>query len=111
MSSSICCCACHIYRADGRPAVSQAQQTFLINGSFDDSPDWAQPGSDEFNAIAATYGTAPMTWQWTSNGWTEVIPPYYNGIISGGFDLANFLNNLPPGDVNLIAHAMAATSC
>lgn len=87
------------------PAVSQAQQTFLINGSFDDSPAWAQPGSDEFNAIAATYGSAPMAWQWTSNGWPQVLPPNYNGIISGGFDLANFLNNLPPGDVNLISHS------
>lgn len=87
------------------PAVSQAQYTFLVNGSFDDSPDWAQSGSGEFNAIAATYGVSPEPWQWTSNSWYQVIPPYYTGIVDGGFALANFLNNLPPGDVNLISHS------
>jgi hypothetical protein len=87
------------------PAVSQAQNTFLINGSFDDSPDWAQPGSDEFNAIAATYGAPPRPWQWTSNSLSQVLPPNYSGIISGGFALANFLKSLPPGDVNLISHS------
>jgi hypothetical protein len=34
-----------------------------------------------------------------------VLPPYYVGIINGGHDLANFINGLPPGDINLISHS------
>ena len=70
-----------------------------------ESPDWAQPGSGEFNAITATYGQAPQAWPWTNNGFFEVLPPSYVGIVNGGQDLANFLNSLPPGDVNVISHS------
>lgn len=79
--------------------------TFLVNGSFNESPDWVQPGSAEFSAIAATFGTSPQPWSWTSNSLSEVIPPYYSGILNGGQALANFLNSLPAGEVNLISHS------
>jgi hypothetical protein len=79
--------------------------TILVNGSFNEAPEWAQPGSAEYNAIAAAYGVSPYPWPWTANSLTEVIPPYYTGIINGGFALANYLASLPPGDVNLISHS------
>jgi hypothetical protein len=87
------------------PPPGPTSLTILVNGSFNESPEWVQPGSDAFNAIAATYGAPPMHWSWTSNSLGEVIPPFYNGIVDGGFALANFLHNLPPGDVNLISHS------
>lgn len=87
------------------PPPGQGPFTFLINGSFDETPEWAQPGSDTFNAIASTYGVSPQPWVWTSNSLEQVIPPSYTGIVDGGFALANFLNDLPAGDVNLISHS------
>jgi hypothetical protein len=88
--------------------VTVAPQTFtiLVNGCCTDPyTAWIQPGSDEFNAIAATYGQAPLPWEWTSNSRLEVIPPLYNGIYLGAQELANLLNSLPPGDVNIISHS------
>jgi len=78
--------------------------TFIINGIESDGS-WAQPGTDFNNAVAATYGAVPQFWFWSSNSWGQVLPPYYTGIFSGAQDLAAFLQSLPPGDVNLIAHS------
>ena len=78
----------------------------LINGSFAQSPaGWTAPGSPEFNAIAASYGVSPDPWPWTSNGFWDVMPPYYDGIWYGGWQLANFLASLPAGEVNIISHS------
>ena len=87
------------------PPPPPASYTFLINGAFNASPEWAQPGSAEYNAIAATYGYAPQPWVWASNSTAEVLPPAYYGIVNGGQELANFINSLPAGDVNLISHS------
>ena len=88
----------------GGPPPGPTSLTFVING-IESTGDWALPGTDFSNAIAATYGAAPQLEQWTSNQWYEVLPPSYSGIISGAHNLAVFLNSLPPGDVNLIAHS------
>jgi hypothetical protein len=82
-----------------------ASYTFLIHGSFNESglPDFVLPGSDESNAIAATYGYTPQPWPWSNSN--SVFPPLYLGIVNGGHDLAQFINGLPPGDVNLISHS------
>jgi hypothetical protein len=78
--------------------------TFIING-IESTGDWALPGTDFSNAIAATYGAVPEFWFWSSNSWPQVLPPFYSGIQDGAFQLANFLHSLPPGEVNLIAHS------
>lgn len=78
--------------------------TFIING-IESSGEWALPGTAFSNAIADTYGAVPEFWFWSSNSWQQVLPPYYTGIVNGAHDLAVFLNSLPPGDVNLIAHS------
>ena len=79
--------------------------TVLVNGSFDTNTQWVQPGSAQYNAIAASYGLPPEHWPWTSNSLSQVTPPAYSGIVSGGFALANFLNSLPAGPINLISHS------
>jgi hypothetical protein len=86
------------------PPPPPSSLTFIING-IESTGEWALPGTDFSNAIAATYGAVPEFWYWSSNSWQQVLPPFYNGIQSGAFQLANFLHSLPPGDVNLIAHS------
>jgi hypothetical protein len=81
--------------------------TLLVNGSFTPTPqdaEWANPGSDEFQTIAATYGTSPQQFFWSENSLSEVLWPYV-GIVAGSHDLANLINMLPAGDVNVIAHS------
>jgi hypothetical protein len=89
----------------GTPPAPPSSLTFIINGIESDGSDWAVPGKDFSNAVAATYGAIPGFWFWSSNSWYQVLPPYYSGIYSGAQELANFLHSLPPGDVNLIAHS------
>lgn len=57
------------------------------------------------NAIATTYGVTPQAWPWTTNGFWDVVAPNYSGILYGGFQLANYLASLPPGEVNIISHS------
>jgi hypothetical protein len=61
--------------------------------------DW----SPEFSAIAATYGKPPVQFRWMQNN--GVFYPFYDGIVAGGWDLANFLDSLPGGDINVITHS------
>jgi len=82
-----------------------ADVTVLVNGSFDQSPDWMNPGSAEWNAIADTFGYAPTPFTWTDNGIEAVLPPFYTGIYNGGFDLANFLNGAGGDNLNVISHS------
>lgn len=86
------------------PPPPSSSLTFIING-IESTGEWALPGTDFSNAIAATYGAVPEFWFWSSNSWQQVLPPSYPGILDGAFQLANFLHSLPPGDVNLIAHS------
>lgn len=85
------------------PSPSLTTTTVLVNGSFDAYPPWMNDWSDEFTATAATYGKPPIQFRWMQN-W-GVFYPLYDGIVAGGYDLANFLNALPPGDVNVITHS------
>lgn len=78
--------------------------TFLIRGTASEGT-WTLPGSAMSNAVAATYGYAPQPWVWADNSLAETFPPLYVGIFQGGQELANFINNLPAGDVNLISHS------
>jgi hypothetical protein len=87
----------------GSARTSSAQTTVLVNGSFDAYPPWMDDWSPEFSAIAGTYGAPPIQFRWMQNN--GVFYPFYDGIVAGGFDLANFLNVLPPGDVNVITHS------
>lgn len=86
------------------PPPPPSSFTFIVNG-IESTGEWALPGTEFSNAIAATYGAVPEFKYWSSNSWQQVLPPYYVGIWSGALDLANFLDSLPPGDVNLIAHS------
>ena len=90
-------------RVSGGPPPPSSTTTVLVNGSFDAYPPWMDDGSPEFSAIAGTYGAPPIQFRWTEND--GVFYPLYDGIVAGGFDLANFLNALPPGDVNVITHS------
>jgi hypothetical protein len=91
-------------RISGGGGPPSSTFTFIINGIESDGS-WALPGTDFSNAVAATYGAVPEFWFWSSNSWQHVLPPAYSGIFSGAQQLANFLDSLPPGDVNLIAHS------
>jgi peptidase inhibitor family I36 len=85
------------------PPPTFTTTTVLVNGSFNANPPWMDTGSPEFNAIAGTYGAAPVQFRWTENN--GVFYPLYDGIVAGGFDLANFISVLPPGDVNVVTHS------
>ena len=77
--------------------------TVLVNGSFSNPPvAWMVPGP-EFDAITATYGAPPVQSYWDPS-W-NVLPPYYIDIVAGRYPLANFLNSLPPAEVNLVTHS------
>ena len=86
---------------------SPTTTTILLNGSFNQSPPWTQPGSPEFNAVAATYGQTPVVWQWTNdiNNFAGVTFPNYDGIVAGAYGLAAFIDGLPGGDINVVAHS------
>ena len=81
--------------------------TVLVNGTFnpDSMPDWMQPGSAMYQAIAATFGGTIHSFHWNDSGVPDVLPPFYLGIVNGAFKLANVLHALPAGDVNIVAHS------
>lgn len=92
------------YPAPGRPRVSN-DFTILVNGSFDDSPDWMDPGSDEFVAIGNTFGGQEVDFRWSGN---DVFFPAYSSIYDAGFALANFINShsFSEGEgLNIVAHS------
>lgn len=76
----------------------------LVNGSFNTTPPWVQPGSEYF-AIGSTYQVAPVHCPWTDNGFAGVNFPHYGGILNGALEFANCINSLPPGEVNVITHS------
>jgi len=95
------------FRVNGGGSSGPTTTTILVNGSFNESPPWTQPGSPEFQAVAATYGHSPLVWQWTNNlnRLAGVTFPDYGGIVAGAYGLAAFLDGLPGGDINVVAHS------
>ena len=92
---------------NGGGGPSPTATTILVNGSFRSTPPWDTPGSPEFNAIGATFGVTPVQWLWRNdlNQFAGVIFPDYSGIAQGAFELALFIDSLPAGDVNVVAHS------
>jgi Peptidase inhibitor family I36 len=76
----------------------------LVNGSFNAYPPWMDPGSPEFDAIAATYGVAPDPFRWHDNGFASVTWPFYTGIDAGAAQLGALINQLP-GEVYVVTHS------
>jgi len=86
------------------PPALEPSTTVLVNGSLTEDATWIYPGAAQFNAVAATYGEPPVSWQWTQNSLFEVVWPY-EGIWNGGLELASFISHLPAEDVNVVAHS------
>lgn len=88
------------------PPPPSSATVVLVNGTFVNPNDsWIQPGTAEYNAIASTYGVAPDPFPWTSNSLYDVLPPQYSGIVNGGYQLAQYINALPAGEVTVISHS------
>jgi hypothetical protein len=76
----------------------------MINGAFDDSPDWLNPDSDFAKAVSATFGEQATPWRWSGFGVTAASG--YAGIIGAGYDLASFINTYqfkPDEKLNIVA--------
>lgn len=81
------------------------QVAVLVNGSLNPlPPDWISYGSAMFNAVWGTYGVQPVTFFWSQNSAGEVTGAY-EGITDGAIDLADAINTLPAGNVNIVAHS------
>lgn len=87
------------------PSPPPSGVTILVNGSFDDSPDWMNSTDPEYQAIAATFGDQPIAYHWSPN--SEVLPPYVD-IFNGASDFASFVNglNIPSNQaLSIVAHS------
>jgi RHS repeat-associated protein len=86
--------------------------TLVINGSFDDSPEWMDPntaeGSAELAAIGSTFGETPTPWRWDSSFAGVTVIGGYGDIRAAAYNLAVYLNNynFQPGEsLNIVAHS------
>lgn len=86
------------------PPAPDPTTVVLVNGALKDADTSWIYGSPMVDAVAATYGHAPLPFPWTENSFFEVIPPYA-GIGLGALDLADFVHSLPEGNVDIVAHS------